>query len=103
MCSNLQCVPLELTCDGISHCSDSTDEAEKYCSVRTCPRGYFKCANNRCVRQETHCDGINDCGDLSDELHCKCLDADTQFQCSYGPCISKSLRLRFDKKHIQIY
>ena len=87
-----QCIPLELSCDGIKHCLDGSDESEKYCSIRKCPSDYFKCANNRCVQQASHCDGINDCGDFSDEFHCKCDDETEQFQCLIGPCVRRSLR-----------
>ena len=29
-----ECIPLELSCDGIPHCLDGSDESEKYCSIR---------------------------------------------------------------------
>ena len=41
------CVPYNLTCDGIRHCVDGSDEDEKYCAVRKCRPDFFHCFNNR--------------------------------------------------------
>ena len=43
------CIPFNLTCDGISHCIDDSDESDSYCAVRECKGGYFRCGNNKCV------------------------------------------------------
>ena len=87
-----ECVPLELTCDGIHHCLDGSDESEKYCSVRKCPAEFFKCANNRCVKLSVRCDGHNDCADFSDEAECGGQCGAGEFACRAGPCIRQSAR-----------
>jgi low-density lipoprotein receptor-related protein 1 (alpha-2-macroglobulin receptor) len=80
------CIPYNLTCDGVSHCPDNSDEDERYCAVRRCKSGYFQCANNRCVVNEVKCNGKDNCGDFSDEDNCPCAQ-DDMFQCTKGPCI----------------
>ncbi|KAK9892226.1 hypothetical protein WA026_019028 [Henosepilachna vigintioctopunctata] len=90
-CSNGFKIPLNLTCDGIPHCSDSSDEEPGYCSIRTCPAGWYSCNNKRCVLQNSVCNGIDDCGDSSDEYNCSCL-SDTHFKCKNGECISIKFR-----------
>ena len=87
-----QCVPLQLTCDGVPHCLDGSDESEKYCSVRKCPAQFFKCANNRCVKQSVRCDNYNDCGDFSDEAQCGGDCGPQDWQSELGPCVSLSAR-----------
>ena len=41
------CVPYNLTCDGLEHCPDGSDEDVRYCAVRSCKKGFFgeKCEN----------------------------------------------------------
>ena len=89
-----ECVPLELSCDGIPHCLDGSDESEKYCSVRKCPAEFYKCANNRCVKLAVRCDNFNDCADFSDEAGCEGQCGSEEFACKAGPgpgpCISRS-------------
>ena len=41
------CVPYGVTCDGIWHCVDGSDEEEKFCALRQCRPEYFQCFNNR--------------------------------------------------------
>ena len=41
------CIPYSLTCDGVSHCPDDSDEDLRYCAVRKCKKGFFQCTNNR--------------------------------------------------------
>ena len=48
------CVPYGVTCDGIWHCVDGSDEEEKFCALRKCRPEYFQCFNNRLV-----CHSIN--------------------------------------------
>ena len=43
------CVPYGVTCDGIWHCVDGSDEEEKFCALRKCRPEYFQCFNNRSV------------------------------------------------------
>ena len=33
------CIPYELTCDGVNHCPDDSDEDVRYCAVRRCKKG----------------------------------------------------------------
>lgn len=89
-----QCVPLQLTCDGIEHCADGSDEASGYCNWRTCPDGWFACANHRCVPLRQTCDGVQHCGDGSDETPelCACADAGS-FRCTDGGrCLAARVR-----------
>ncbi|KAL9703738.1 hypothetical protein quinque_007256 [Culex quinquefasciatus] len=90
-CSIGGCIPFYLTCDGIPHCLDGSDELQSYCAQRTCSVGYFQCNNHRCIPETQVCDSAQNCGDGSDEENCKC-NAATQFQCKSGQCISKSHR-----------
>ena len=81
------CVPYNLTCDGLEHCPDGSDEDVRYCAVRSCKKGFFGCGNNRCVLESSVCNKVDDCGDFSDEEGCPCPDK-TMFKCAKGPCIS---------------
>ena len=87
---HLLCIPYELTCDGVRHCPDSSDEFIEYCATRTCPSNYFSCANNKCIQKDMKCNGIDNCGDFSDETECKCEYELNQFKCRIGPCIAQS-------------
>ncbi len=84
------CIPYNLTCDGVQHCLDGSDEESKYCAVRRCKSGFFHCSNNRCVLPEAKCDGKNDCGDFSDESVCGDCPKE-RFRCHNGPCIKSDL------------
>ncbi|XP_066143818.1 prolow-density lipoprotein receptor-related protein 1 [Euwallacea fornicatus] len=94
-CSNGGCVPFHLTCDGIPHCGDSSDEEPGYCGYRSCPLGWNKCLNKKCVPSNATCDGIDDCGDSTDELNCRCPE-DQYFRCDNGECVLKSVTCDFD-------
>ncbi|XP_067627209.1 prolow-density lipoprotein receptor-related protein 1 isoform X1 [Eurosta solidaginis] len=87
-CVSGECIPLELTCDNITHCLDGSDEQRSYCIIRECPTHFFMCNNHRCIPQNQTCDDKHQCGDGSDEseLVCKC-EAD-KFRCNSGECIS---------------
>ncbi|XP_001985922.2 low-density lipoprotein receptor-related protein 1 isoform X2 [Drosophila grimshawi] len=89
-CHSGECIPLELTCDNVTHCLDGSDELRNYCVIRQCPDNYFMCQNHRCIAQDQTCDGVQQCGDGSDEtpLLCKCQPQ--QFRCGSGECISRS-------------
>ncbi|KAL3288606.1 hypothetical protein HHI36_003043 [Cryptolaemus montrouzieri] len=90
-CSDGATVPFSVTCDGISHCLDKSDEEPGYCSGRTCPPGWFLCKNKRCTLEKTVCNGIDDCGDSTDEYNCTC-PSDSHFKCKNGECISIDFR-----------
>ncbi|XP_016357422.1 low-density lipoprotein receptor-like [Sinocyclocheilus anshuiensis] len=69
VCNNGRCVPLNLRCDGVDECGDSSDEI----SCLNCTSGSFHCvAAARCVpsRSVWRCDNIKDCEDGSDEENC---------------------------------
>ena len=93
-CRSGECVPYVVTCDGIAHCSDSSDEAINFCATRKCPEEFFQCRNLRCVLKKEACNGHFDCEDGSDEENCFC--ADDQFRCSSGECIPKKHRCDYD-------
>lgn len=94
-CGNGECINYQLTCDGVTHCKDKSDEKMQYCGKRhfkvsseafhpllmyllislfavnrSCRRGFRPCYNQRCVANSRFCDGIDDCGDNSDEAYC---------------------------------
>lgn len=94
-CSDGGCVPFQLTCDGVTHCSDGSDEEAGYCGHRTCPLGWFQCLNKRCIPQNNTCNTVDNCGDSSDETNCPCLEH-VHFNCSSGECILKEYRCDHD-------
>ncbi|XP_071052422.1 basement membrane-specific heparan sulfate proteoglycan core protein isoform X15 [Onthophagus taurus] len=93
-CSNGDCIPRELVCDGNFDCKDGTDETR--CSQYSCEPNEFRCANKQCVLKTWLCDGENDCHDGSDESNCEpslpgqaCTNK--QFACNSGnQCIPRS-------------
>ena len=91
------CIPYELTCDGLKHCPDGSDERLEFCLMRDCPKNYFQCANGKCIRESLKCNGIDNCGDFSDETLCPCKDPEHQFKCTIGPCIPKMKMCNFEK------
>ncbi|GLH07804.1 Vitellogenin receptor, partial [Gryllus bimaculatus] len=90
-CSSGGCIPFHLTCDGISHCADKSDESVEYCAQRSCLPGYFSCKNGRCVFANQTCDQVNDCGDNSDEGP-SCTCSPQHFQCKSGECVAADSR-----------
>lgn len=91
-CSDGGCVPFELTCDTIAHCSDSSDEEPGYCGHRTCPMDWFQCTNRRCIPNNRTCNTVDNCGDGSDEVDCSCSSESGHFRCSNGQCILEEFR-----------
>uniref|UniRef100_A0A803TQP0 LDL receptor related protein 1B n=1 Tax=Anolis carolinensis TaxID=28377 RepID=A0A803TQP0_ANOCA len=90
-CGNGECIDYELSCDGIPHCKDKSDEKLLYCENRSCRRGFKPCLNHRCISTNQVCDGKNDCGDDSDEIGCEVSGCTlTEFRCADGMCIAKS-------------
>lgn len=94
-CSDGGCVPFQLTCDGINHCADGTDEDPGYCGYRQCPPFYFQCLNKRCITSNLTCNHVDNCGDNSDEQNCTCSD-DNHFKCKDGPCILRHFQCDHD-------
>lgn len=93
-CRSGICIPYTLTCDGINHCPEGSDESIEFCNDRKCPKKYFQCNNHRCIEKSQTCDGIENCGDGSDETICNCTKND--FRCNSGLCIAKKYRCDFD-------
>ncbi|KAK5872291.1 hypothetical protein PBY51_013006 [Eleginops maclovinus] len=90
-CGNGDCINYTLTCDGMAHCKDKSDEKQSYCANRVCKKGYRRCVNSRCVGHSSWCNGQDDCGDNSDEVFCNAtLCTADQVQCRSGGCISNS-------------
>lgn len=75
-CRNKKCIPVSWHCDGVSDCSDGSDEDAETCSQKTCRPGDFQCANGRCLPSSYVCDYQDDCGDGSDEPHEICSKLD---------------------------
>ncbi|XP_048049460.1 low-density lipoprotein receptor-related protein 1B isoform X2 [Megalobrama amblycephala] len=87
-CGNGECIDYQLTCDGIAHCKDKSDEKMQYCDNRSCRKGHRPCYNRRCVANSRFCDGIDDCGDNSDEAFCNNVTcAASESSCQDGTCI----------------
>ncbi|XP_062845365.1 low-density lipoprotein receptor-related protein 1B-like [Trichomycterus rosablanca] len=86
-CSNGECIDYQLTCDGISHCKDKSDENGQYCDQRNCKEHYKLCSNHRCVSSSRFCDGVNDCGDNSDEANCNNQCFSSERRCADGSCV----------------
>ncbi|XP_031438138.1 low-density lipoprotein receptor-related protein 1B isoform X1 [Clupea harengus] len=90
-CGNGECIEYQLTCDGIAHCKDKSDEKMQYCDNRSCRRGFRPCYNRRCVANSRFCDGVDDCGDNSDEAFCNNVTcASSETSCQDGACIPSS-------------
>lgn len=90
-CSNGNCIPFQVVCDGSTDCGDGSDENERYCAEHTCPAFSFVCGNGRCIAPHWRCDHDNDCGDGSDELNCQFPTCGpSEFTCSNFRCIDAS-------------
>uniref|UniRef100_A0A4W3IBD4 LDL receptor related protein 1B n=1 Tax=Callorhinchus milii TaxID=7868 RepID=A0A4W3IBD4_CALMI len=92
-CGNGDCIGYHLTCDGIVHCKDKSDEKQSYCANRNCRKGFKHCYNGRCVANAKWCDGVDDCADNSDEVSCNnSTCSGSEFRCRDGTCIAKSAK-----------
>ncbi|KAM9364417.1 LOW QUALITY PROTEIN: low-density lipoprotein receptor-related protein 1B-like [Pholidichthys leucotaenia] len=90
-CGNGECINYQLTCDGIAHCKDKSDEKMQYCDNRSCRKGFRPCYNQRCVTSSRFCDGIDDCGDNSDEAFCNNVTCgSSESSCKDGSCVPSS-------------
>uniref|UniRef100_A0A671S9X1 Low density lipoprotein receptor-related protein 1Ba n=1 Tax=Sinocyclocheilus anshuiensis TaxID=1608454 RepID=A0A671S9X1_9TELE len=90
-CGNGECIDYQLTCDGIEHCKDRSDEKMQYCENRNCRHGFKSCYNQRCVANHRFCNGLNDCGDNSDEVYCNNSScSSSERRCADGACIPAS-------------
>lgn len=94
-CKSGECIPITVTCDGIPHCTDNSDEAVTYCALRSCSsEDYFQCRNFKCINKNEKCDGASQCGDGSDEENCECPES--KFRCKSGECIDENMRCDYD-------
>lgn len=94
-CKSGECVPYFVTCDGIMHCSDNSDESLSFCATRKCPEEtFFQCRNFRCIFKNETCDGYSNCEDGSDEYNCTCTSG--QFTCGSGECVAADHRCDFE-------
>ncbi|KAH9629928.1 hypothetical protein HF086_017443 [Spodoptera exigua] len=93
-CAEGACIPDDLVCDGVPHCSDSpsaSDEDLYYCTSRACGAGSVACgAGGRCVAAARACDGRADCDDGADEADCDCGAA--RYRCDDGACVPLAAR-----------
>ncbi|XP_037542041.1 low-density lipoprotein receptor-related protein 1B [Nematolebias whitei] len=87
-CGNGECIKYQLTCDGVAHCKDKSDEKMQYCDNRSCRSGFRPCYNQRCVASSRFCDGTDDCGDHSDEAFCNNITCGpSESSCKDGSCV----------------
>uniref|UniRef100_A0A8C6V0R7 Low density lipoprotein receptor-related protein 1Bb n=1 Tax=Neogobius melanostomus TaxID=47308 RepID=A0A8C6V0R7_9GOBI len=90
-CGNGECINYQLTCDGVAHCKDKSDEKMQYCENRSCRKGFRACYNQHCVSNSRFCDGVDDCGDNSDEAFCTNVTcASSETSCKDGSCVPSS-------------
>ena len=86
-CHSGFCIAATQRCDGVVHCSDSSDEA----GCPGCPAGQFRCVRDgRCVETARVCDRQLDCWDGSDETNCayrQRLCWPGGFLCLDGECV----------------
>ncbi|KAK7092030.1 hypothetical protein V1264_009639 [Littorina saxatilis] len=70
-CSDGNCLPVFVRCNGVYDCIDKADEA--HCDNVTCP-GFYRCRSSSvCVHPDHLCDGWPQCPQRDDEWLCQAL------------------------------
>ncbi|CAH1186896.1 unnamed protein product, partial [Phyllotreta striolata] len=84
-CALGECIPNNLTCNGIEDCVGGEDEHPTLCYENerachlygqcSCRHSELKCNDGKCIPKSAFCDMTNDCGDFSDEPPvCNCRE-----------------------------
>ncbi|XP_012162004.1 low-density lipoprotein receptor 1 isoform X6 [Ceratitis capitata] len=94
-CDNGACIPIRFACDGLSDCSDHSDERIANCKYidSTCGVEQFRCNNGFCIPKRWRCDQESDCADGSDEAVSLCMNfcTPTEVKCKNAEqCIPRS-------------
>lgn len=64
-CKNGECIGIGERCNGISDCTDGSDETVRECISFQCNESKFRCTYGACVNKTAECDGARDCADNS--------------------------------------
>ncbi|XP_066900719.1 transmembrane protease serine 6 [Halyomorpha halys] len=72
LCNSGECIPLQLRCNKLADCRDSSDE--KNCTCAQMLKAQLQASKI--------CDGIDDCADRSDEAGCDWCQSDHHYACS---------------------
>ncbi|XP_012162002.1 low-density lipoprotein receptor isoform X4 [Ceratitis capitata] len=88
-CDNGACIPIRFACDGLSDCSDHSDERIANCKYidSTCGVEQFRCNNGFCIPKRWRCDQESDCADGSDEAVSLCTKktcSPDEYSCKSG-------------------